>query len=197
MRLYPTGLIAFIGIILAAHPELQAEPSKAQLIVPGSSIGKTFLGPNGEDYLKRLPTDTASEGGMSQDRIVWLSGKQPHIRILFIHTTTNGALNVKPAGGVTIDEIRITSPEFCTIEGIKCGTSFARILAIFPQAHPANENTANIYLDPARGIAFEFDEKPRTDSRCIAISVFPPNSPFLTTRQEIDELLKSHPSNSP
>ncbi len=130
---------------------------------------------------------------MSQNHLVWLSGKPPRAHTLFIHTTANGAMDVKPVDGVTIDEIRITSPEFSTIKGIQCGSSLAQILAIFPQARPADENTANIYLDAAHGIAFEFDGKPGKDSPCIAITVFPPNSPRFTTQQQVDELLKNHP----
>ncbi len=120
------GLAVLVAAAVAGHSGIGAEPSKAELIAPGSNIGKTFLGPNGEDYPKRLPTPTASEGGMSQQRLVWLSGKPPHIRSLYIRTTANGALGVKPLDGVTIDEIRITSPEFWTREGIKCGSSLAQ-----------------------------------------------------------------------
>jgi hypothetical protein len=184
-------LAILFALAIALRSGIGAEPSKDTLIVPGSNIGKTHLGPDGEKTLKQLPAPTASEGGMSQERLIWLSGKQPQ-RILFIHTTANGALDAKPPDGVTIDEIRITSPAFHTREGIHCGSTLAQIRAAFPGIRPG-ASTPDIYEDSAHGIGFEFEDKPGRDSPCIAITIFLPGSPHSTTRQQIDELIKNHP----
>jgi hypothetical protein len=45
------------------------------LIVPGVSIGQTHLGKTGASELQKLPAPTASEGGMSQSRRVWVDPK--------------------------------------------------------------------------------------------------------------------------
>ena len=68
-------LLASVFALFAATPfRAAAEPTKYQLIVPGKSIGKTPLGPNGAAYLKNLPKPNASDDGMSQNRLVWISG---------------------------------------------------------------------------------------------------------------------------
>ena len=190
-------LAMLVAIAAATHSEIRAEPPKAELIVPGSNIGKTFLGSNGAYYIKRLPPETASEAGMSQNHIVWLSGKPPNTRSLYIHTTANGAMDVKPVDGVTIDEIRITSPEFSTAHGIHCGSSLAQILAAFPKAQPPDAQTGNIYIDSAHGIAFEFQGNAGNDSPCIAITIFPAGSPRFTPQEQVDELIKDHPPKNP
>ncbi|HWB59556.1 MAG TPA: hypothetical protein VG733_08690 [Chthoniobacteraceae bacterium] len=171
-----------------------AKPSKADLIVPGSNIGNTFLGPNGWHYLDRLPLPPISEGHMSQRDYLWISGKPPRVHSLYIHTTANAPLDAKPVDGETIDEIRITSPEFRTGDGLKCGSTYAQILAVFPKIRPGDGRETGIYFDRARGIAFEFEGKPDGDSPCIAITVFPPGLPRLATRQQIDDFIKYHPS---
>ena len=186
------SLVALLALAAAVHSGIGAEPSKEELIVPGRNIGKTYLGPDGAKSLKRLPAPTASEAGMSQNRLVWLSGKQPPIHSLFIHTTANGVMDATPAEGVTIDEIRITSPEFRTNGGIKCGSTFEQILSAFPRIR-RDESTTNIYEDPAHGIAFEFEGTAGNESPCIAITVFIPNSPRYSTQRQIAELIKDHP----
>jgi hypothetical protein len=170
-----------------------AEPAEEQLIVPGKSIGKTRLGPNGTAYLKDLPKPNASDPGMSQNRLIWISGKAPEINTLFIHTVSNGVIDTKPSEGVTIDEIRITSKEFQTREEIKCGNTLAEIRKVFPEIQPAADSTGSIYQDAAHGIAFEFTETPKDDSPCIAITVFAPNAARITDRDQIARMLKDHP----
>jgi hypothetical protein len=186
-------LAILLALAIAMRSGIGAEPSKDALIVPGSNIGKTYLGPDGSKTLDRLPAPTASEGGMSQERIVWISGKQPQ-QSLFIHTTANTPLDAKPLDGVTIDEIRITSPEFHTREGIHCGSMLSQIRAAFPGIRP-DSSTPDIYEDPVRGIAFEFEDKPGRESVCIAITIFLQGTPRTSTQRQVDDLIKNgvHP----
>jgi len=187
-------LLASAFALFALGPfESAAEPTKYQLIVPGKSIGKTPLGPNGAAYLKKLPKPNASDAGMSQNRLVWISGKAPEINTLFIHTSANGAIDAKPPGGVTIDEIRITSKDFQTREEIKCGSTLAQIRKAFPDLQPAADTSGSIYQDAAHGIAFEFEATAKDDSPCIAITVFTPNAVRVTNRDQVANLLKDKP----
>lgn len=170
-----------------------AEPADERLIVPGKSIGKTHLGSNGLAYLKDLPKPDASDPGMSQNRLIWISGKAPEANTLFIHTVANGVIDAKPPEGMTIDEIRITSAEFHTPEGIKCGSTFAEIRKVFPDLKPVEESTGTILQDTAHGAAFEFTDAAKDDSQCIAITVFAPDAAHITSRDQVARLLKDHP----
>jgi hypothetical protein len=187
-------LLASAFALFAAAPlGAGAEPTEELLIVPGKSIGKTHLGPNGTAYLTSLPKPNASDPGMSQNRLIWISGKAPELNTLFIHTVSNGVIDAKPSEGVTIDEIRITSKEFQTREEIRCGNTFADIHKAFPDIQPAADSSGTIYQDPAHGIAFEFQETAKDDSLCIAITVFLPNAARITTRDQVANLLKDKP----
>jgi hypothetical protein len=183
-------LAAAFALFTVAPFEAGAEPAGAELIVPGKSIGRTHLGPNGAAYIKSLPKPKASDPGMSQNRLVWTSGKAPDINTLFIHTTANGATDAKPSDGVTIDEIRITSKEFQTREGSKCGSTLAEIRKAFPEIQLAPDTSGSVYVDAAHGIAFEFAEAAKDDSPCIAITVFLPNVVRFSRQEQIAGLLK-------
>jgi hypothetical protein len=186
-------LASAFALFAAASFGAGAEPAEEQLIAPGKSIGKTHLGPNGTAYLKDLPKPNASDPGMSQNRLIWTSGKAPEINTLFIHTVANGVIDAKPEEGVTIDEIRVTSKEFETREEIKCGSTLAEIRKVFPEIRPAADSHGSIYQDAVHGIAFEFMEEAKEDSFCIAITVFAPNAARITNRDQIAGLLKDKP----
>jgi hypothetical protein len=179
-----------LALFTVAPFEACAEPAGAELIVPGKSIGRTHLGPNGAAYLKSLPKPKASDPDMSQNRLVWISGKAPDINTLFIHTTANGATDAKPPEGVTIDEIRITSREFQTREEIKCGSTLGQIRKAFPEIQPAPDTSDSVYVDAAHGIAFEFAEAAKDDSPCVAITVFLPHVVRFSREEQIAGLLK-------
>ena len=186
-------LASAFALLTAAPFGVGAESAEEHLIVPGKSIGKTHLGPDGTACLKDLPKPNASDPGMSQNRLIWISGKAPEVNTLFIHTVANGVIDAKPAEGVTIDEIRITSIEFRTAEEIKCGSTLAEIRKVFPDIQPAADSSGSIYQDVAHGIAFEFAAAAKDDSPCIAITVFAPNAARITDRDQVARLLKDKP----
>jgi hypothetical protein len=186
-------LASSLALLAAGSFTVRGEPTEDHLIVSGKSIGKTHLGAGGTAYLKDLPKPDASDPGMSQNRLIWVSGKAPEQNTLFIHTVSNGVIDAKPAEGVTIDEIRITSKEFETREGIKCGFTLAEIRKAFPDIQLVADSSGMIFQDTAHGIAFEFGEQAKDDSFCIAITVFPPNAARVTSRDQVARLLKDHP----
>lgn len=161
------------------------------LIVPGNRIGRTHLGANGALELARLPKPMASDAGMSQTRTVWVSRTRGGRRgsTLFIHTVSNGALNVKPLNGVTIDLIRVTSPQFHTVSGLAAGSALAQIRRFRHVKAVSGESM--IYDDKRYGIAFEFAKAPSLHSRCIAVLIHGRGVPQFANAQQVQELLQS------
>ena len=175
------GLFATLAIVQSTT----ATVPKSSLIVPGQHIGRTSLGPNGADTLKHLPTPYAIDRGMSQTRQVWRSSKPGgSFDTLFIHTTNNGVMDVKPTDGVTIDLIRVTAHYFHTANGVSTGSTLAEIQKLFPDAAPV-EGTPTIYDDVQQGIAFEFADQPDANSRCIAIMIHPPGDSQIATKAQV------------
>ena len=163
------------------------------LIVPGRSIGRTTLGPNGAAQLRRLPPAAAGENGMQQTRLVWTS---PASRdTLYIHAINNSVEDgLKPANGASINEIRVTSRRFHTANGISTASTLAQVRRLFPDARPVS-GAPNLYSDTRHRIAFEFALPLRPASRCIGISVLKPlphgSGDAVTTQSEVDSLLKN------
>ena len=180
------GLATAFGIIALSPIPAQAG---SNLIIPGQSIGQTHLGKNGSLYLKKLPQADASDAGMSQTRQVWVTKKESQrTDTLFIHTVSNGALNVQPIQGVTIDVIRVTSPWFRTYNGLSTGSTKAQITHYFPNARPI-DGSHTLYDDAKQGIAFEFAQNPTAGSPCIAIMVHPPGDVHVADKEQVNRLL--------
>ncbi len=160
------------------------------LIIPGQSIGQTHLGRNGDLYLNKLPRPDGMDVGMSQTRQVWVSKKGgKRSDTLFIHTVSNGALNVRPIQGVTIDDIRVTSPWYHTNDGLSTGSTRAQIRRRFPNARPV-DGDRTLYDDARLGIAFEFAQSATAKSPCIAIMVHPPGDVHVADMEEVNRVLR-------
>ena len=181
------GLTAALG--MATLPSAAA-PDTSNLIIPGQSIGQTHLGSNGAFYLKKLAKPDAVDAGMSQTRQVWVSKKGQRTDTLFIHTVSNGALNVQPIQGVTIDSIRVTSPWFHTSSGLSSGSTLAQIRHQFPNVRPL-EGNQHLYDDAKQGIAFEFARNATAQSPCIAIMVHPPGNLHWADQEQVNRILSA------
>ena len=161
------------------------------LIIPGQSIGQTHLGSNGYLYLSKLPKSDAVDVGMSQSRQVWVAKKEgKRFDTLFIHTVSNGARNVQPIDGITIDNLRVTSPWFHTHDGISTRSTLAQIRHRFPNVRPVYVNQT-LYDDAKLGIAFEFAQSATAEAPCIAIMVHPPGDTHVANKEEVNQLLRS------
>lgn len=165
---------AFVLAGLCVTASVSAASAHDFLIVPGHSIGQIALGPNGAAQLRRLPPPDASDDGMSQQRLVWVSRTSGRTNTLYLHTTANGALDVRPLSGETVDTIRITSRQFHTQSGISTGSTLAQIRRRFPVTHSASAKNQTLYDDPRWGISFEFAVPVTPASRCIGITVYTP-----------------------
>ena len=194
-KLSKVSILGIVAVLSTTILPKAFAASNSNVIVPGQSIGQTYLGANGTSYLNKLPKANAVDVGMSQTRQVWVSKQRNRTNTLFIHTVSNGALGVQPINGVTIDNIRITSSWFHTSSGdISTGSTKAKVLKNFPGARPVDGNST-IYDDAKRGIAFEFPKQANDKSPCIAIMIHPKGNPHLATTEEVSRILSNgeHP----
>jgi hypothetical protein len=189
-------MIKFLRIFLLTVGFVAACPARPidemiPRIVPGNSIGSVELGNNGAEALRRLPKPYASDAGMSQTRQVWRLGNAGgRFDTLFIHTVSNGAIGAQPADGVTIDLIRVTAERYRTAQGISVGSTVKSIRKEFPDVAPV-AGVPTVLDAVHRGIAFEFERNPGSQSRCIAIMVHSPGEARVATRKQVAGLLEN------
>ena len=93
-----SSFAAMAALVGGAYP-FAAHSVTPRLIVPGKSVGRMSLGPNGRATLSRFGKPDAYDAGMSQTRQAWL-GKGKDRATLYVHTVQNGALDAKPAQGL-------------------------------------------------------------------------------------------------
>jgi hypothetical protein len=175
-------LLATVGFVAAGQ-------TSDSLIMPGERIGQTHLGKDGAETLRRLPKPSGVDRGMSKIRQVWKSKPGGPLETLFIYAVNNGAIDVEPSDGVTIELIRVTAKYFRTGNGISTGSTLEQIRKAFPDAVPLDD-VPNIYDDLKKGIAFEFPDKPSSGSSCIAIMVHPPGESHVATREQVASVLE-------
>ncbi len=194
-----TRLLVALSLLPACAAPVLAAPSGDLFIVPGKRVGQTPLGPQGRRTLDHMVKPYRSDAAMSQGYLVWRAkSRSDGPYTLFIHTTSNGARDVKPLDGVTIDCIRVTSPYFVTRDmrepgdGLHVGSTLAQIRRRFPRARPAAA-TPTLYDDARGGIAFEFARPATLTSRAIAVMIHPPGSPSFADARQVRGLLQSPP----
>lgn len=125
-----------------------------QLIVPGQRIGLTALEQNAET-LSSLGKPDFSDAAMGKAWATWYS-KDGQKKELNIYTTyKDSEMREK-----VIRQIRITSPEFKTSEGIATGKSLTDIKKVYPDLtlvgkYKANGQPIELYDAVDSGIAFE------------------------------------------
>lgn len=175
--------------LLAVAGFADAGQTSDSLIVPGKRIGQTHLGSDGAETLKRLPKPAGVDRGMSKTRQVWKSKPGGPFETLFIYAINNGALDVQPADGVTIELIRVTAKYFRTENGISTGSTLEQVRKAFPDAAPV-DGAPSIYDDVKQGIAFELPEEPTAGSLCIAIMVHPPGESNFATQAQVASVLE-------
>jgi hypothetical protein len=188
MNIHTITLMGFMAL-LASTGLANAGQTSDSLIVPGERIGQTHLGNDGAETLKHLPKPSGVDRGMSKTRQVWKSKPGGPLETLFIYTVNNGAMDVEPSDGVTIELIRVTAKYFRTANGISTGSTLEQIRKAFPDAAPLID-VPNIYDDLKEGIAFEFSNEPSSGSPCIAIMVHPPGESDVATQAQVASVLE-------
>jgi hypothetical protein len=172
----PVAFVCLVSFLIGTAPARAV--SADRLIVPGRGVGKLRLGPDGVANLQRLRRSDFGDVGMSQTRQVWVSKSKRH-DTLYLHTVSNGALDVHPIRGVTIDRVRVSSPWFHTRGGLSVGSTLAQARRRYPdlRREPQRDVTgATVLYDvPRKGIAFEFRQAAPT-AHCIGITVYTPGN---------------------
>jgi hypothetical protein len=188
MRKFNSVLVSIISLLASLTVTSQSAPQQASL-VPGHSLAGIGLGPNGLEELKKLGKPYRIDRGMSQTYQVWKWFKPGgRFDTFFVHTTNNGATDVQPSDGVTIDLIRTTATRFKTADGIAAGSTLEQIRKSFPDAAPV-DGTPTILDDVKRGIAFEFSNPPTDQAPCIAVMVHTPGQENSATQQQVAEVM--------
>jgi hypothetical protein len=153
-----------------------AKVSAELLITPGLAIGNTALEEN-TSKLEVLGKPDASDAAMGKAWMTWYGKKADRATIkkdeLNIYTTyKDNELKEK-----VVRQIRVTSTDFKTKEGINTESTFEEIRNFYPNIklvgkynHIDSKIEVTIYDDVASGIAFEV-ENPYGSRHCSAIIV--------------------------
>lgn len=175
------------ALCISAVAPLSAAPGSF-LIIPGHSIGQTKLGLDGDKALITLPTASDASMGGNLDE-VWKS-KDGHT--LYIHTHRND-MDDPPKPGYTVIEIRVTSPQFRTADGLAPGSTLAAIQHRYPKG-TLSTVSGSLYAVGTEGLVFEFAAAPKPGTRSIAISVVAPGADVgLETAAQVKDLLENAP----
>jgi hypothetical protein len=162
-----------------ALTDLDTMPVPAnRLIIPGKSIGLTYIDEKEDDVMKRLgesATGDASMGGKSE--ATWYSKPVVHGTDTIINETTIYFYtdNYGEKNAVSkVDHIKITSGYFLTAQHIGNGSSLDSIQKYFPKLEQTGTDTAPktnkpiiIYNDSKAGIQFQIE-----DGKSVALSVY-------------------------
>lgn len=175
------------ALCLSALAPLSAAPDRF-LIVPGHSIGQTKLGLDGDKALTMLPTASDASMGGNLDE-VW---KSRDGNTLYIHTHRND-MDDPPKPGYTVTEIRVTSPQFRTADGLAPGSTLAAIQHRYPKG-TLSTVSGSFYAVGTEGIVFEFASAPKPGTPSVAVGIFAPGADVgLETTAQVKDLLKNAP----
>lgn len=150
------------------------------LIVAGKSIGEIFLGENMEQVGEKLGRPDAGDAAMGKAWGIWYSndstGKHPN-EIAVYSSYRDTSMLVKD-----VKQIRITSDQFKTQDGLATGTTMEETKNKFPAIEKLSaylnedKDTITVYDAKNEGIGFEF-----LKGKSISITVHPVNTPVNAT----------------
>jgi hypothetical protein len=139
------------------------------LIVPGKSIGKVTLDGNADSVLIRLGKPNLTEGAMGSSLLTWLGKNGDSTSRVSIFTQRDMG---SPDESISrVKEIRVTSVQFKTAEGIGTGALLTDLTAHYSIKAVDKYQQLKVYDDLQHGIAFDVDS---LTNRCVAISIHAP-----------------------
>jgi len=152
----------------------------ALLIVPGRSVGKISLAEDMADVGAKLGKPDAGDAAMGKAWGIWYNrgangGVKNEFAIYSSYRDTS--MRVKE-----VKQIRITSPDFKTRDGVRVGASQSDTKIKFPSLERISaylneqKDTVSVYDTKQDGIGFEF-----LKGKSIALTVHPMNQPLNAT----------------
>ncbi len=150
-----------------AMPKRQT--SAEWLIVPGKSIGKVTLNQNADSVMATLGKPDLTDGAMGSTMLTWLGKNGDSTSRVSVFTQRN--MGVPDESVNRVKQIRVTSPQFKTADGIGAGAMFTDIDSRYSIKAVDKYKQLKVYDDLQHGIAFDIDS---LTSRCVAISVHAP-----------------------
>lgn len=139
------------------------------LLIPGKSAGQTKLQESAEVLRTRFGTPDAGDAAMGKAVSTWYSKHDSTGHSLTIYTTQKMGQDAS----AHIAQIRITSPQFHTQEGIHTGSTLSEIKKQYTVTQTEEFEDADIHYivyNSSKGISFEADP----NGKCIAIIIHEP-----------------------
>lgn len=133
----------------------------SQLIVPGKSIGDTYIGESLDSVITRLGKPDQSDAAMGSSLSTWFAKHDSTAAQTDIFSHHNYGAKDESVSRVKL--VRVTSPWFKTSEYIHNGMPLDSITIHYHLKHVADyssaKDTLKIYDDVAQGIAFEINNQ--------------------------------------
>lgn len=153
---------------------------KKFLVVAGRSVGEIALGEDIEQVGKKLGKPDAGDAAMGKAWGIWYSGDpkaKQRDEIAVYSSYRDTSMRIKD-----VKQIRITSNQFKTQDGLATGATLEDIKLKFPDIQKLstylneNKDTVTIYDAKKEGIGFEF-----LKGKSISLTVHAANTPVNTT----------------
>lgn len=142
------------------------------ILIPGEAAGLTHIDEDVNALRARLGPPDAGDAGMQKSVAVWYADHDASLNSLVVFASRG------PGGSeaARIREIRVTSPRFETVRGVRVGTTERDIRAHYEvkdaEQFRAKDGSMSKILDAPEGIAFEIG----ADGVCDAIIIHSPGS---------------------
>jgi hypothetical protein len=139
------------------------------LIVPGKSVGHISLNQNTDSVLTTLGKPDHTDGAMGSSLLTWMgkNGDSTSRVTIFTQRDMGG-----PDESIShVKQMRITSPQFKTADGIGTSAPLTDLSAHYNIKAVDHYKQLKVYDDLQHGIAFDVDS---LTNRCVAISIHAP-----------------------
>jgi len=140
---------------------------KDWLLVPGTSAGKTKLNENSAEVFKLLGRADGGDAAMGKSVAIWYTDHDSTANSIAIYA-------VRDTGDdpiALLKQIRVTSSQFKTTEGVATGSNLANIKNYFTltktEDYKDDGKSYTVYSNN-KGIAFEMS----SNDKCVAIIIF-------------------------
>ena len=161
---------------LAISSDKKTAVNQEQLLLPGISAGKVKLGQDAKEVYAKLGKADAGDASMQKSVSIWYKNHDQESYSTSIYTVRDTGDN--PAA--KIQQVRVTSPEFKTEEGIGVSSTLELIkqkYSVTKLTDITDRGRVLVIYDSMAGIAFETDTK----GICEAVIIHRANESLKTT----------------